>query len=761
MSATAPEGRETGPQSAQQSAPMPLRALDLFSGCGGLGLGFLSAGFHIADHLEIDAAASAAHARNFGDDPATHDITAEDPEAWHERTGDVDVILGGPPCFTAGHVVLTERGYVPIEDVRVGDRVVTHTGTLQPVLRTGHAVKEVGTLQCTGQNRITCTADHPFLTYDRTNAPARWTRALLSAGRWWVSLTHYDIPAPQGPLAEGLSDEDALLLAGIYVGAQQANPAAAVTFKPHKSIAGHLSEHVTLQKTEERVYRTASFHVPALEPLLRTHFTRLDAQGAHTCMPAWMLCHPQRNAFLRGMIGATGRFQANKMGFQVAHQSLSLTATLRDLAQSLGMVATLGRLKDKHCVTARPHQEGGHGNLQGSHIIRRIGRFAARGEQTVYNIEVAEDHSYVVQGMVVHNCQAFSKVGRSKLRHLHGENAHIHDPRTRLAEHYLDFVQAYRPRAVVMENVPDIITHAGGNVAEQVARVLGESGYVARYAVLNAAQYGVPQFRERMILIGLREDLGLVPSFPQATHGGVMPAGYIYTRQPVLLHAPAHQISVSSVPEPLPYVTPGEALRDLPAQAYEGKAPWPEVEYVHPCAPGSYPHLMRHWPGFETAQTVTAMVARTYPRDTETFRMMPPGGDYVDAYAAATQRFEAHLRTLPSRPAEDSPAYAALRRQFIPPHDVTTFRNRWQRLHPNRPARTLLAHLGKDGYSHIHHEHPRPITMREAARLQSFPDGFLFPDGMNHAGRMIGNAVPPLLAQAIARHLKGMLAPPP
>jgi DNA (cytosine-5)-methyltransferase 1 len=75
----------------------------------------------------------------------------------------------------------------------------------------------------------------------------------------------------------------------------------------------------------------------------------------------------------------------------------------------------------------------------------------------------------------------------------------------------------------------------------------------------------------------------------------------------------------------------------------------------------------------------------------------------------------------------------------------------WQ----DQPARTLMAHLGKDGYSHIHYDsdQARTISVREAARLQSFPDGFMFCGTMNPAFRQIGNAVPPLMARALARKI--------
>jgi DNA (cytosine-5)-methyltransferase 1 len=77
----------------------------------------------------------------------------------------------------------------------------------------------------------------------------------------------------------------------------------------------------------------------------------------------------------------------------------------------------------------------------------------------------------------------------------------------------------------------------------------------------------------------------------------------------------------------------------------------------------------------------------------------------------------------------------------------------------DQPARTLMAHLGKDGYSHIHYDNDqaRTISVREAARLQSFPDGFMFCGTMNPAFRQIGNAVPPLLGKALATRMAGAL----
>ena len=103
-------------------------------------------------------------------------------------------------------------------------------------------------------------------------------------------------------------------------------------------------------------------------------------------------------------------------------------------------------------------------------------------------------------------------------------------------------------------------------------------------------------------------------------------------------------------------------------------------------------------------------------------------------------------------PEEGSDRYNLEKANFVPPYDPSKFPNKWRKMEPDKPARTLMAHLGKDGYSHIHYdsEQARTISVREAARLQSFPDGFQFQGPMNPAFRQIGNAVPPLMAKALA-----------
>ena len=129
---------------------------------------------------------------------------------------------------------------------------------------------------------------------------------------------------------------------------------------------------------------------------------------------------------------------------------------------------------------------------------------------------------------------------------------------------------------------------------------------------------------------------------------------------------------------------------------------------------------------------------------------MKAGDEYPAAHRVATMLFEQEAKKRDIK--RDSSDWKLLHRKMVPPYPVHNFPNRWWKLRENAPSRTLMAHIGKDTYSHIHYDsnQGRVITVREAARLQSFPDGFKFEGTMNPAFRQIGNAVPPVMAREMA-----------
>lgn len=373
-------------------------------------------------------------------------------------------------------------------------------------------------------------------------------------------------------------------------------------------------------------------------------------------------------------------------------------------------------------------------------------------------------------------CQAFARVGRPKLREIDAHpQAFRHDPRARLYQEYLRYVDAFRPLAVLIENVPDVLNHGGQNIAEEICEVLEQKGYVCGYTLLNAAFFGVPQMRERMFLIALRRELNQKVSFPEPTHWAVLPPGYEGSRSVALkvlngLFSDAHDYHEPAAAKPdLPAaVTAEQALHDLPpifarqqlaagtlkrgARRFDEPIAYPKLRTL-----SAYARLMRSWPGFEAAADgIRDHVIRYLPRDYPLFARLNPGDQYPEAYRHAMAMLEERIQQLRQRGQivrEGSEEYDRLRDAIVPPYDVSKFPNKWRKMWRDQPARTLMAHLGKDSYSHIHYdsEQARTISVREAARLQSFPDGFVFSGTMNPAFRQIGNAVPPLMARALGQ----------
>lgn len=371
-------------------------------------------------------------------------------------------------------------------------------------------------------------------------------------------------------------------------------------------------------------------------------------------------------------------------------------------------------------------------------------------------------------------CQAFARVGRPKLREIDAHpQAFRHDPRARLYQEYLRYVTAFYPLAVLVENVPDVLNHGGQNIAEEICEVLEEKGYVCGYTLLNAAFYGVPQMRERMFLIAYRRELAQRVAFPVPSHWLVLPPGYEGSRAVALkvlngLLDGAHDyIDPPAADLRLPRaVTAEEAIGDLPpiyarqqlasGDLRRGARRFDQsLHYDRRRKISAYAQLMRAWPGFEAPDGLKDHVIRYLPRDYELFARLNPGDQYPQAHQHALEMLAEQVKALRRQGKtvrEGSAEYARLKEAIVPPYDAGKFPNKWRKMWRDQPARTLMAHLGKDSYSHIHYdsEQARTISVREAARLQSFPDGFVFCGTMNPAFRQIGNAVPPLMAKALA-----------
>jgi DNA (cytosine-5)-methyltransferase 1 len=358
-------------------------------------------------------------------------------------------------------------------------------------------------------------------------------------------------------------------------------------------------------------------------------------------------------------------------------------------------------------------------------------------------------------------CQGFSRIGRAKQASLLGEETRIKqggvtDPgRNLLYQYFLAVVRHAQPLAFVMENVPGMRQHLGNDFARRIAREAHYLGYNVRYFLLNAAHYGVPQHRWRLFFLGLRSNLGheAIPRPPVRTHvNGDRAIGSSLPEDPWMIS------NIPTVSDPEPQVAVRQAIGDLPKlKGHLHDPPSLPGDELLPLrgAPSAYVEGLRDWPDLETPELLSGHWYRFTPRDFSIFRLMAQGDCYPEALEIAHSLFREKLVSMESPPNPGSQEYAELKNHFVPPYRNDAFHDKWRKLVADEPSWTLTAHLSKDTYSHIHYDsrQGRTISVREAARLQSFPDGIEFAGNFGDQFRQIGNAVPPLLARALAEEL--------
>ena len=273
----------------------------------------------------------------------------------------------------------------------------------------------------------------------------------------------------------------------------------------------------------------------------------------------------------------------------------------------------------------------------------------------------------------------------------------------------------------------------------------------------------IKNYRTDAIIIAIKKSEKLFPSFPVPTHRSAEGRMSAYQqRRPKLVTSCSHYRIPPACPDhAAPWVTVNEALSDLPRlfptsrSRYRLYEPKTLLKYASD-AESDYQKLMRCWTG-SSLHHVSGHGYRRTIRDFPIFERMRPEDNFIAASSIAEELLEQACGAEGITETDHPDRYQLLRRKIVPPYSRGKFHDKWKRLNPDKPSHTLVAHLSVDTYSHIHPWEPRGISVREAARLQSFPDDFLFQCNMGDAFRQIGNAVPPLLSNAIAGHLASLL----
>lgn len=292
-------------------------------------------------------------------------------------------------------------------------------------------------------------------------------------------------------------------------------------------------------------------------------------------------------------------------------------------------------------------------------------------------------------------CQAYSLVGRSRDPHRMKK-----DKRNYLFRYYAQFLMRYKPRFFVFENVLGLLTAGNSKYLNEMMALFEEIGYSADFKILNAEEYGVLQKRRRVIIIGKR--------------------GKGKFQFPELKTIKNKWQTKKDLFSDLPFLKPGEAM--------------PVATYTK-----TINDYLKRTETRNGINFTTQHITRNHnERDLEIYSIA------IDKWVNDKQRLK----------------YNDIPKRLQTHKNTEAFLDRYKVVDPDGHSHTVVAHIAKDGHYYIYPDlkQVRSISVREAARIQSFPDDYFFEGGRTAAFKQIGNAVPPLMAKALAEIISELIS---
>lgn len=546
--------------------------VDSFAGGGGTSTGIEMALGRSPDiAINHDPVALGLHEANHPD--TTHyvnSVYAVNPDDAVPRGKRIGLYWASPDCFVAGTLILTRRGYVPVETVMLGDEVLTHKGRWRRVVETSSKERPVMTVKGHGHPGLTVSHEHPFYTRPRQSAPGPktwsgepdWTKASdLGKNHFWATPTIFP-EEPMPPVAmdgeRGMTiDERLMWLAGRYLADgwlrfDQGHHDIVVTCGHSKTKMTRArlscwprtdvrSEHDELAWQEQDT-STAHQFTASHRNLAIWLSKNFGEKAENKKIPVWAFGMKQsmRQALVDGYLAGDG-WQGENSGSGIVEYgtvSKALLFGLKSLAVTLGktVLTYAGKKAGTSIIEGREvkTQQMWLGKWRTNLDPKRSQTFRADDcewtpirrtdddglMQTVFNIGVEEDESYIAEGIVVHNCRHFSSAKGG---------APVSDSVRDLAWVVVHWAERQHPRVICLENVRELLGWGPllpngrpdparkGEEFQKWCNALRKLGYKIEYRILVAADYGVPSTRTRLFIVARLD--GLPIRWPEATHG--------------------------------------------------------------------------------------------------------------------------------------------------------------------------------------------------------------------------------------------------
>jgi DNA (cytosine-5)-methyltransferase 1 len=452
---------------------------------------------------------------------------------------DIDMYVCGFPCFVKGSKVLTDIGYTNIEDVTIDNKLLTHTGKFQSIVnkQIKEYTGEIYRIRCKySPYEIKCTPEHPF--YVKRDNKEQWIDANKITSKDYIGIPinnnsvipkfefQKKINAFKSKIIKVILDnKDQWFMMGYFLGdgwvEDTKKKDGRCMYKIRFAINNEQEEYVTgriknvLNITDKKcdTGKCKKFGCVNMEYYnILKHFGKY-AKGKK--IPEWVHDAPidYIKEFILGYKTADGCDLKNKISYTTI--SYNIAFGIQRLYSKLGICCSVNYSKTPStCII-----EGRTVNQSDTYILRITKEYQRMQNSfkiengyiwfkikeinknileniNVYNFEVEKDNSYCVQNAIVHNCQTFSTAGSRK---------GMGDPRGTIFYDCLKVIKTKKPKIFVLENVKGLLSHDKGETFKVIMKNLNKlKEYTIHYKVLNTKDYGIPQNRERVFIVGLK-----------------------------------------------------------------------------------------------------------------------------------------------------------------------------------------------------------------------------------------------------------------
>ena len=509
-----------------------LTGISLFSGMGGDSYGMKKAGVKVIAYSEFQPVFRNTHDLNFSNceiigDSVNSDITKVKDSEFAKYTNKVDMLFAGFPCFVTGTKVLTNNGYKNIEDVNLDDLLLTHTGKFNKILNLQRKIcdnNDLYELIINENNIIKCTEEHPFYVRNKRKV-------------WNNENNKYDTVFSDciWKSANKLTEND-------YLGMVINNNEIINNFNITDLINNNFDKNENFEyidlNNKNIWFKMGAYIANPIDyndndynniNILFSYIFNFNNNNLYNMyIPEWIQDAPKTyiNEFINGYISKNScSYDLNNSSSKFTKlfsSSYNVSYSLQRLLLKLNIISNIYCLKKyfnnntnfKYLYTIEYNKSNNYnkyGFIENNYFwfsnysIKKVNSDNnsinnSDNDIFVYNFEVNNDNSYIIENIIVHNCQGFSQAGKKM----------DDDPRNTLFKDFVRATSIIKPKYIIGENVKGLLTRKTSSNLNYIDVIVDEFkklNYTVKYKVLKAEQYGVPQKRERLIILGCKNEL--------------------------------------------------------------------------------------------------------------------------------------------------------------------------------------------------------------------------------------------------------------